>query len=463
MKIVKLQIKNFLSIADAQLEPGGKVTQIVGLNNQGKTTILKALEVAFGGSSDGSLVKHGETEAEIIVEFDDKMILNRKIKATGKDTVTLKRDGLKFEKPQTVLNSLFDSSNFNPLELLDPRKRTEAILKTINVKVTEQTLRERLKDCPVPLPPLNYDQHGLNIVDDAYKYFYQRRAEANKIAKDKKSKYEVEKANLEAQQDSLKIPSKEDCLWLIEASKEKIKNLQHQKTLRDTAQVQADHARDLLNSAEQRRESMIRQMEKLKEQLLAADEVCKEQAKHLVKISEKVSEHKFDQADVDAMHEQINKQHEFLKIHSEREVQQVKLARVTEYYEEAANAIVFSNKLNSAVATLGPEFKSELLKGADLPMPGLTYFDGHFFLEGSSIDNLSSSKALKLAVNVAKKLAAKTKIICIDGAEQLDVDNYDALRKEIEGDEFTYFMTKVGDAFPSATDKVVTMEAGRVH
>ncbi len=56
----------------------------------------------------------------------------------------------------------------------------------------------------------------------------------------------------------------------------------------------------------------------------------------------------------------------------------------------------------------------------------------------------------------------RTKLICIDGAELLDSDAYESFRKEIEGDGYTYFLTKVGDAYPYPNDKVLKMDKGQV-
>ncbi len=69
-----------------------------------------------------------------------------------------------------------------------------------------------------------------------------------------------------------------------------------------------------------------------------------------------------------------------------------------------------------------------------------------------------------LAVSVARKLAKATKIICIDGAEALDPETWQALRTEIDADGFTYFVTKVGEAFTfgKLDDRRIKMDHGQV-
>jgi energy-coupling factor transporter ATP-binding protein EcfA2 len=266
MEVVKLQIKNFLSISDMLVKPG-QINQIVGANNQGKTTVIKAIEFAVKGSSDGSLVKFGEESAEVIVELADQTTIRRKLSSEGKQTVDVKKDGFKAPSPQAYLDALFEHSAFNPLDLLDPKRRNDAILASIEIKLDETRLRAELGVSDLPMPPLDYTVHGLKVIDQAHKYFYQRRAEANK--------------------------------------------------------------------------------------------------------------------------------------------------------------------------------------------------DGGFTVDGTPVDNLSSSKVLRLAVGVARKLAKKTKLICIDGAEALDNQNFAALHQEIENDGFTYFITKVGSPFAGGpNDTVIPMENG---
>ncbi len=67
---------------------------------------------------------------------------------------------------------------------------------------------------------------------------------------------------------------------------------------------------------------------------------------------------------------------------------------------------------------------------------------------------------MKLACSLARVLAKKTKVICLDGAEALDEATYAQLHAEIENDGFTYFVSKVGEAFKSETDTVIKMSGG---
>lgn len=196
MSVVKLTIKNFLSVQDVEINPG-KVNQIVGKNNQGKTTILKALEFAFKGSTDGSLVKHGEDSAEVIVELDNEMTIRRRINSSGKQSVAVTKGGFKADSPQSFLASLFDGMSFNPLEILNTKTRSAFILKALNLHLTIDELAEITGIESKEFPPLDYEkENALVIIEQAYKYFYQRRAEANRLFSEKKTRWETYKADL---------------------------------------------------------------------------------------------------------------------------------------------------------------------------------------------------------------------------------------------------------------------------
>jgi len=122
----------------------------------------------------------------------------------------------------------------------------------------------------------------------------------------------------------------------------------------------------------------------------------------------------------------------------------------------------FANSLSTTVDALAGPIKASVMKRAEMPLPGLEYREGAFYVGGVSVDNLSSSLSLKLAVNVARKLAKKTKLICIDGAEQLDEESYKALHQEISGDGFVYWVSKVGAPFQAgAGDRIIAMEGGK--
>lgn len=461
MQIVKLQIKNFLSISDAEIRPG-QINQIVGRNNQGKTTILRALEVAFKGSTDGSLVKKGEEQAEVIVEFNDQLSVRRRIKANGSQDLTVKKAGFKADSPQNLLNGLFDAGAFNPLELLDPKRRTDVLLKAIELKVTEEDLRNAVgEECPVPLPPLDYSQHGLKVAEQAHKYFYQRRAEANKAAKAKAEEFRVKKAELPAITKSSDPRTDEELRAAVatmrtELGEEKKKSAIYTERIRQAQGLEAAMA-----GVNQSITQVQHQMDVLQQRLADLEAQKMDLEISLTEARIQADQVRPEQDRTQEINESIMKVQEELTRRAQVSALQERHKMVDQVGMVAEDAQEFAGLLDGVVERLGSDFRAELMKRAELPIEGLAYENDQFFLDGCSIDNLSSSKTLKLAVAVARKLAARTKLICIDGAELLDDESYAALRKEIENDGFVYFITKVGSPFEHAGDQITVMEGGQ--
>lgn len=466
--IVSLKIKNFLSISDVEIRPG-KVNQIVGKNNQGKTTVLKALHWAIEGGSDPAIIKNGENSAEVIVELADSTTVRRRISAEGKQTIEVKRDGFKAPSPQAFLEALFDHSSFNPLELLDPKKRSDAILKSIDIRVGRMALAHQLKVSEHELPPLDYDQHGLKVLEQCHKYFFQRRAEANKDVVDKKNRWGAYWADFSPMQPPA-IPdlewvrvSRETCRASIAWEKQYIDDLNRKNKAVVSANEKFDRYTTEVNKIESDIVDLTAAYENKKAVLSARLEAGKKAA--LIAFEE-IPNHVAGDHDP---HERIAK--ETATLHTldvnEKELElyaanqkQKHMIEAMEREYQAADA--FAMMLTTRVNALAGPIKTDLMATAEMPVTGLQYVDGQFLIDGVTVDNLSSSKALRLAIGVARKLAKKNRVICIDGAEMLDQETYEAFREEIEGDDFVYVLTKVGDAFPHKNDKVFEMDKGQV-
>lgn len=463
MNIVSLKIKNVLSISDVEIKPG-QVNQIVGANSQGKTSILKALEGCVKGFTDQSVIKHGEDSAEVLLELSDGTHIRRRINSEGRQSVEVKRDGAKFSAPQTVLDVLFDTSSFNPIELLDPKKRNDAILKSIELKVTDQDLGVALGLPVKDLPPLDYSGHGLKVLEAAYKFFYQRRAEANRVVAEKKARYETYKTDLpplptapELNLVSIQV-KKNEIAEEISFQQDQIRKINRQHEDAKSAQKKVDSYRAEAEKIDKEISDLESKIMAAKERRGLAQKFIEEailsvptsllttdvHEANIVKAKENVQQFDLMVKDWQTF-DAVAKQHDMVK-------------SIQNEYDQA---VAHAEHFDKVVILAGTTGKT-LMASAEMPITGLTYREGQFYVDGIAVDNLSSSAALKLAVAVARKLSKKSKIICIDGAEQLDEETYQSFRQAIHEDGFTYFLTKVGFQFETSIDgdRVIGMEAG---
>lgn len=74
MKVKRLIIKNIGMIADTTIELDKPLILFYGDIMQGKTTILNAVKFCFGGAYPTDIIRHGQEEASVMLEFEGGLI-----------------------------------------------------------------------------------------------------------------------------------------------------------------------------------------------------------------------------------------------------------------------------------------------------------------------------------------------------------------------------------------------------
>lgn len=100
--------------------------------------------------------------------------------------------------------------------------------------------------------------------------------------------------------------------------------------------------------------------------------------------------------------------------------------------------------LDKAVKALADDAPAALLSAAD-GVPGLSIDGDDVFLDGVSLDQLSGQERLFFAVEIARRLNAKSKLLCVDGLEALDADHRRAFIERATADGFQLIATRVAD------------------
>ncbi|KKK92167.1 hypothetical protein LCGC14_2705620, partial [marine sediment metagenome] len=117
--------------------------------------------------------------------------------------------------------------------------------------------------------------------------------------------------------------------------------------------------------------------------------------------------------------------------------------RVKEVREELSVATEEAKKLDVVVKKLTKEIPEDLIKKAKLPIEGLVIEGDDIKINGVSLDNLSASEQLKFGLQIVRALNGEFKVICVDGIETLDKESFEFFLKEVENDDFQYFVTRV--------------------
>ncbi len=87
--------------------------------------------------------------------------------------------------------------------------------------------------------------------------------------------------------------------------------------------------------------------------------------------------------------------------------------------------------------------KIDLLKGASLPLPGLSVEDGELIYNGFKWDNMSGSDQLKVATAIVRRLNPKCGFVLLDKLEQMDMDTLREFGAWLEAEGLQAIATRV--------------------
>lgn len=152
MKITTLEVTDYQRVRQVEIHPGERALLVLGgENTAGKSSILSALEVAFGGKRHAgpAPVRHGENSAHITVELDDGALrIERKIGRDGKHTLEVREDGVRRKSPQKMLDDLVGARFLDPLLFLqaDAKTQREMLLGVAKIEVDLNALAKQRED-----------------------------------------------------------------------------------------------------------------------------------------------------------------------------------------------------------------------------------------------------------------------------------------------------------------------------
>lgn len=151
MKVVHFHAENFKRLGVVEISPEGNVITVGGKNGHGKSSVLDAIYVALKGRAVAPPmpVRKGEEKATIRLDLGD-LIVHRTFTVKGGDTFTdtLKvenSDGLRYQKPQDVLNALLGEVGFDPFEFvqLKPDKQAARLLEMVPLSIDLDEFAEK--------------------------------------------------------------------------------------------------------------------------------------------------------------------------------------------------------------------------------------------------------------------------------------------------------------------------------
>lgn len=497
MQIKRLELKNVLGIKELELQ-AGQINIISGGNEKGKTSVLEAIEKGLRNTDRRlKFVRDGEEEATLYIELDDGTQIDRRIPAEGAPRVQVTRDGHKINKPETVLRSLMGESGdlvFNPVDFLSKRdkEQTEILLSLIPMRVTEEDLHEWFGE----VPQVNLNQHAIDVLAYlAEKHFYDRRTIANAEVKDCqheiKSLFEQLPDNYDgdkwrnvnigelwkAVQEGQKVNSyREEAQKLIDNQDEAVRSVQNRFAVEanEAKEYAQFRTKKLKEGVESEKQAIREEIEDLEEQIRKLQERVAMRKRDLELVDEKTK------LKVEAIEKELSQKLQDIQAREAAEVENVqnRVAKAIQYLDdnpevnvdnlqaraeeaermkgyiqlydnmkrleqELKEKVAVATHLDECVKT-AREKPAELLKQIKMPVPGMGINDQmQITIDDLPIKNLSTSRQIKLAVDIARATAGELKLICVDRWESLDEEQQKLFLKEIEGDGFQYFISKV--------------------
>ncbi|MBP2656236.1 MAG: family ATPase [Firmicutes bacterium] len=423
MKIVKLQAENFKRLKAVEIVPSKRIVEITGKCEQGKTTILDAIQAALCGVKPEEPIRAGKDKAKIVVDLDDK-IVTRTFTASGGALKVESKDGAKYPSPQALLDKLVGKIAFNPLEFAkaDSKKQVDMLLHVVDIKVDQNKLKDISGVVVTPMP------NPLDMLNAAFKTVYENRTAVNR--------------QLDAAQkvlDSMPEVEKVDPVLLTElvAEKERLETINRDNQSQIDAASQQNKK---VHSIALERDAIALEIESIESNLAEAKKrlavKTKEHdsaEKERVQMQVIVNGIKFE--DLTDINTRISKADE--TNHKAQQYQQRTLKQ-SEVNSVKADADALTAKLQKI-----KDYKSEIIKNTKFPVQGLDFANGGVIYNGHPFSQASGAQKMRVGLGIGMAANPELRVVMIDGYESLDSDQRRIVEEMAAEHDFQVWTTSV--------------------
>jgi len=466
MKTSLIKIRTAFGVSETQLSD--KSVEIKGPKGAGKSSVLDAIRYALTNRSDRAyIVKQGADEAEIIIETDTGLRIDRKIKA-GMETgsLSLKENGMNVPRPQTFLDDIFTPLQLNPVEFIQKpiAEQNRIILSLIKYDWNMETIQNWFGEIP---KGVDYHADILSVLQQIQAdngVYYQTRQQINSDKLHKKKTVEDIGATIP---DGYKVD-----MWESYDSAAKYTELE--KIRRENANIEKSKAykasyddklrgitadRDIAISAAKdaitnEREGLLKTIERLKAEIVST------QDKITVLSTKQVDREKIAQSDFKAAKATLDSNIGVASQYADKAVTDTsalqaelenaeKMKRfMNEYYrmvrtQKEVDDLQFNSDALTEKIDLARKLPGQVLADAQIPVQGLTVENGIPLVNGLPLSNLSDGEKLDLCVDITISKPDGWQIILIDGTERLDDKSRAALYDKCRAKGLQFIATRV--------------------
>lgn len=394
IKINSLEMENVKRIKAVKIEPNQNgLTVIGGRNNQGKTSVLDSIAWALGGNKfkPSSPVREGSTiPPNLHITLSNGLTVERK----GKNSMLKIVDPKGNKAGQQLLDEFIEELALNLPKFMEASNKEKANILLKIIGVGDQLTTYDLKE----------------------KELYQERLTIGRIA-DQKKKYAAEQTEYEGVPDILISPQS-----LIN---------QQQAILAKNGENQ--RKRERVTQYEYQVTTLSQEVAALKKQLQAKELELNKATSNLTTaktdavdlFDESTEELEKNLAEIEETNRKIRANLDKAKAEDDAKQYQVQYEKLTEQIETVR------------------EKRIDLLKGADLPLPGLSIEDNELTYNGKKWDGMSGSDQLRVATAIVRKLNPDCGFVLIDKLEQMDIETMNEFGAWLEQEGLQAIATRV--------------------
>ena len=386
-KITSLELENIKRIKAVQITPTASGLTIVGgKNNQGKTSVLDAIMWILGGDRYRPSEPHRDgsvTPPYGKITLSNGLVVERK----GKNSDLKVIDPSGNRAGQQLLNEFISQFALDLPKFMNGNNKEKAntLLQVIGVGDKLYELDQREKE------------------------LYNQRRTIGQIG-DQKRKYAAELPVFPEAPSELISASE-----LIHQQQEILaRNGENQKKRHQLAELEA-HSDQLQKQIDQ----LVMEQARVKKDL----EIARMDAADLH--DESTAELEKNISDI----EEINRK---IRVNLDKEKAETEAQEYLQKYDEFS---VLLEELRSE--------RTDLLKGSNLPLEGLSVEDGELTYKGFKWDNLSGADQMKVGVAIVRKLNPKCGFVLLDKLEQMDMDTLNEFGAWLQQENLQVIATRV--------------------
>lgn len=442
--LISIEIDNFKRLKAVRLELNGASVVLGGSNEQGKSSVLDAVETLFGGPkmAPARPVREGQDTARIVGKVGDLTITRTFEKDGGSKLVVASPEGAKYSSPQAMLDDLFGQLAFDPLEFtrMKAREQAETLAKLVGIDFTlldkkRQGVFEQRTDVNRDVKKLAAQVAGMPFNKDAP----EATVSITEITESIKAAEEKRKFAEQARRAS------DDAERELAAATARVTALEEQEAAL-AAETDAEIARHraAIAAIEQKDRARLAAIAKEHDALPDLRTAAKDAA-------EKASESLAAVPDTAPLYTEIE---EAEGINRKVRENAARKAADVELAAETARA----EALTAEIAAIDKQ-KIDTIASTKFPVDGLSLTDGAVTYEGLPFEQASQARKLRISCAIGLALNPKLRVLLIREGAFLDTEAMKQLAEFAEQNQVQCFIERVGDG----TEVGIVIEDGEVR